>query len=145
MQNEEEKLIRILIRTLLVFVVLFMILKSIRHKVLSNTESSILKVFLNSFPNLAEGVCGVLILTSISIYGTRILLKLEKPKVIWLGFISFFIAVIYVITQELKIHNLGGKNIYDPIDVMFSILGLLIGLSIVLYFNRYRAKDPGKS
>jgi len=41
------------------------------------------------------------------------------------------LASIYVITQEFKIHDLGGRNIYDPNDVVFSIIGLLVGLGIV--------------
>jgi hypothetical protein len=58
------------------------------------------------------------------------------PQNLILYLLAVTFAGIYVITQELKIHNLGGQNIYDPNDVVFSILGLIIGFSIVLYFDR---------
>lgn len=41
------------------------------------------------------------------------------------------LASIYVITQEFKIHNLGGTNIYDPNDVIASIIGLVFIWSLM--------------
>ena len=35
------------------------------------------------------------------------------------------LAAIYVITQEVKLHSIGGTNVYDPYDVAASIIGLL--------------------
>ena len=40
-------------------------------------------------------------------------------------------ATIYVISQELKFHNLGGNNVYDPYDLIASITGL-IGTFVVI-------------
>ena len=30
-----------------------------------------------------------------------------------------------MLTQEFKLHNLGGNNVYDPYDVVASIVGLV--------------------
>ena len=39
--------------------------------------------------------------------------------------LAVVIASIYVISQELKFHNLGGNNVYDSYDLIASILGLM--------------------
>ena len=40
----------------------------------------------------------------------------------------------YVLTQEFKLHDLGGRNVYDPYDVVASIVGLV---GTLLCFWRY--------
>ena len=40
-------------------------------------------------------------------------------------------AAVYVILQEFKIHNLGGENVYDPYDVVFSVIGLITAYLIL--------------
>lgn len=47
--------------------------------------------------------------------------------------LAVVLAGIYVITQELKIHNLGGDNITDTNDIIYSVIGLIIGYAIVLH------------
>ncbi len=42
------------------------------------------------------------------------------------------LSAIYVITQEYKIHNIGGNNVDDINDIWFSLGGLLAGLSLIL-------------
>ena len=49
--------------------------------------------------------------------------------------IATFLAAIYVILQEFKIHNLGGRNIYDPYDVIFSVLGLIAAYLLLLFLK----------
>tara|TARA_R110002072_G_scaffold37556_4_gene109712 strand:+ start:5653 stop:5820 length:168 start_codon:yes stop_codon:yes gene_type:complete len=46
-------------------------------------------------------------------------------------------AAIFVITQEMKFHNFGGKNIYDFNDVIASIIGLIV---IFVMLNIYGIK-----
>ncbi|MEM7574511.1 MAG: hypothetical protein AAF433_16525 [Bacteroidota bacterium] len=55
-------------------------------------------------------------------------LKLSNQNIYLL---AVLLAAIYVTTQELKIHNLGGANIYDPNDLIFSGIGLLTGAFLV--------------
>ena len=45
--------------------------------------------------------------------------------------IAVTITAIYVISQELKFHNLGGNNVYDPYDLIASIIGL-IGTFVII-------------
>lgn len=45
--------------------------------------------------------------------------------------IAVCVTSIYVISQELEYHNLGGNNVYDPYDLIASIIGLIITLVII--------------
>lgn len=135
MIKTHEQLIRKLIRTLFLVVFVFIILKSFRPQILSWSDNNILKTFLYSFPNLAEAVSGVLILTCILLYFFRILNNRKSPQDLILYLCAALLAGIYVITQELKIHNLGGKNIYDPNDLVFSIIGIVTGFCLVLIIS----------
>ena len=86
-----------------------------------------------SLPNLFEAIIGVLILTSIGIYlNLRVLRKKWRINRVLLYLIVPILGGIFVITQELKIHDLGGNNIFDKNDVVFSIMGLIIGVLIVI-------------
>ncbi len=120
--NDIRKLIRIQIGVLLLFIVF----KIVRSKILSS-ENNFIQVIGLSLPNLFEGILGVLILTALGLTLTRN--KNIKHNYIYILAIIF--AAIYVITQEFKIHNLGGKNVYDSNDVLFSLIGLFIGTIIV--------------
>ncbi|NNE26959.1 MAG: hypothetical protein HKN09_08965 [Saprospiraceae bacterium] len=116
-----------LARIQLLILVPFVFLKLIRPAVLENSSSEALKIFLLSAPNMFEGVMGVLILTGIGLYLSQYL-KL-KPTLVYIS--AIILTGVYVLTQEFKIHNLGGNNVYDPNDVIFSIIGILIGVTIV--------------
>ena len=88
---------------------------------------SFMVILVNSFPNFAEAILGTLVLA-----GMAMVLKDRQPKHFGhlkdgtLYLIVSILAGIYVISQELKFHNLGGNNVYDPYDVVASILGLLL-------------------
>lgn len=103
----------------------------LRPFVLANNFPEVINIFVLSLPNLCEAVCGLLLLTNISLVSNFYLFK-NKINV---GIIYFAVGIVtslYVILQELKIHNLGGKNVYDPYDVVFSIVGLVIGMGYLL-------------
>lgn len=75
-----------------------------------------------SLPNLMEAIMGSLV----------VLIFLESwnrsgpnVKSIFIHLIGITLAGIYVITQELKWHNLGGNNVYDPNDLVASVIGLV--------------------
>jgi len=68
-----------------------------------------------------------LILTGVGVY----LNKYIKTKYSFIYIIAIILASIYVITQELKIQNLGGNNIYDFNDIIFSIIEIITGAMIV--------------
>ncbi|MCB0667664.1 MAG: hypothetical protein KDC80_17665, partial [Saprospiraceae bacterium] len=123
----EEALIK-LARIQIVVILVFIILKLIRPFVLEEVSIDFVRIIVLSFPNLAEGIVGTLILTGILLLFFRRFMKSEKPGNTTIYLLSGFLAAVYVLLQEFKIHNLGGNNIYDPNDVLFSILGLGLGL-----------------
>jgi len=107
--------------------VLFVFFKSIRRNVLADKPPEFVQAFLLSFPNFCEGVIGVLTLTMLGLYFNK-KLKISNEMIYATATI---LAAIFVITQEMKIHNLGGNNVYDPNDIVFSIVGLVVGFIIV--------------
>lgn len=119
--NDLSKLTRIQVLTICVFV----IIKFNRPAVLRSETPDIIKTVFLSLPNFIEGFIGVLILTGLFLYiNHKWIRKFSHLKVYIL---AMALAGVYVITQELRIHNLGGNNVYDPNDVLFSILGLALG------------------
>lgn len=86
----------------------------------------ILKTISNSLPNFIEAYVGVFCIS-----GLFLLAKIKSYSWVrnlsekWVYAISTVLAAIFVITQEMKFHNLGGRNIYDPNDVVASIIGLV--------------------
>ena len=118
-------------RIQIVVIILFIFFKLIRPMVLSGRSPEFFKKFLLSFPNFCEGVIAVLILTGFGIYLNRYI----TTKNTFIYLIAIVLASIFVITQEIKIHNLGGYNIYDPNDLIYSIIGILVGAVIVFRLN----------
>ncbi len=114
-------------RIQIVVIVLFIFFKVIRPSILRSESHEFFKKFLLSFPNFCEGVIGVLVLTGVGLYFNKYL----KTKNLTIYITAIIFASIFVITQEVKIHNLGGENIYDPNDLIYSIIGILTGAMIV--------------
>ncbi len=114
---------------IIVIAIFFIMKKFVRPFVLESDFHPLADIIVYSFPNLCEGIIGVLSATYVLLYLNLRSLRWSE-KAIYL--IATFLAGVYVITQEFKIHNIGGNNIFDPYDVLFSIIGLLIGLGIIL-------------
>ncbi len=97
------------------------------------------EVLVNSLPNLSEAIIGTLLLTGI---GSRLRARSAgrlgdlPDTVVYL--LAILVSGVYVLSQELKFHNLGGNNIYDPWDLLFSIVGLA-AMGVVL--RRYGFAD----
>ncbi|WP_299247535.1 hypothetical protein [uncultured Aquimarina sp.] len=122
-----------LARIQFLLIILFVIFKFIRPAVLNSDSPEWIKITLLSLPNFFEAVIGTLILTGIGLYlNLRILSKKRQIKRNLIYAVASILAGIYVITQELKLHNLGGNNIYDSNDLIFSVIGLIIGYLIII-------------
>ena len=82
-------------------------------------------VFVGSLPNLLEGIFGTLILAGIALEGRR-----RLPRVLGrapdgaLHLLAGALAGVYVVTQEFGIHQLGGGSVFDPWDVVASVVGV---------------------
>ncbi len=118
---------------ILVFILNKLIL---RPWILGNDLPDIFQIATHSIPNLTEAVIGTLILTGFLLQARQYFnQKLGFLKDIQIYLIALGLASVYVITQELKFHNLGGENVYDPYDLIASIIGLFGTFLIVQNFG----------
>lgn len=113
----------------------------IRPHILSNDYPEIARLFVLSLPNLCEAIIGTFLVINALMCVNARYVKLERrwsEKGIYLA--TFLGSGIFVITQELKIHNLGGRNVYDPYDVLFSIFGLILSFVLLMYIRPQLSK-----
>ncbi len=89
-----------------------------------------------SIPNFVEAIVGTVVLTGIFLRIRNSLSdKIASVKDVYIHILAVSTAALYVITQELKIHNLGGNNIYDPNDLIASIIGLVLTFGLIQVFG----------
>ncbi|WGD33984.1 hypothetical protein [Olleya sp. YS] len=129
-----EKMIDImkLARVELIIIPIFIFLKLIRPSVLDSESPEFFKIALLSFPNFFEAIIGTLTLTGLGLIVNDKLNRRYQIRTRSIYILAVILAGIYVLTQELKIHNLGGNNVFDINDLIFSFVGLIIGYWIVL-------------
>jgi len=121
-----------LARIELLIIPIFAFFKLIRPSVLKSSSPEFFKLALLSLPNFFEAIIGTLTLTGVGLLiNDRVKEQYQiTPKFIYLLAVIF--AGIYVSTQELKLHNLGGNNVFDRNDLIFSFIGLIIAYLIVM-------------
>ena len=107
----------------------------LRPWVIEHDLPELFQIVVFSIPNLIEAILGTLVLTGILLQLRQKLNKLENTKETTVYMIASCIAALYVISQELKFHNLGGNNIYDPYDLGASIIGLLLTSMVINKFG----------
>jgi hypothetical protein len=114
----------------------------IRNWILENDLPDFFLIVTYSIPNLVEAIIATLILTGILLqlrqYFNK---KLGSIKAVHIHIIASIIAAVYVISQELKFHNLGGNNVYDPYDLLASCIGLVGTFGITRLFGFTSEKD----
>jgi len=106
----------------------------IRPIVIENEITGLIKIFSMSYPNFCEAIAGTIVIAFMLLvingkFGKKGLGLKEE----YIPLISILTSGIYVLLQEFKIHNIGGTNVYDPYDVIFSIIGLIIAYGLLLY------------
>ncbi|WP_271784594.1 hypothetical protein [Aquimarina algiphila] len=97
----------------------------LRPWVLDNNFYMVFKVIVLSIPNTIEAIFGTLIITALLLRLRHYLNKTHSIKDFYIYLIAVSIASLYVISQELKWHNLGGNNVFDINDVIASVIGLI--------------------
>jgi len=113
----------------------------LRPWILENETPNVFLIFTYSIPNLIEAIIGTLILTGILLQVRQYFNKnFGSIKDTYIHIIAVSIASIYVISQELKFHNLGGNNVYDPYDIVASIIGL-IGTFVIIQLLGFTEKS----
>jgi len=115
----------------------------LRPWVRANLEESALLILVNSLPNFIEALIGTVVLAGIGfVLRTRFSDKLANTTDRTIYAFATLLAGIYVITQEINLHSLGGNNVYDPYDLGASIIGLLFTFVVL---NTYGLlADPRK-
>lgn len=110
-------------------ILVFVVVKHLRSELAQAFPSAAFKVFLYSFPNFAEGLVGFLALAMVLLLAAqRRRLARRFLSLPWICACAFFGSALYVISQELGLHDLGGHQSYDAYDILFSIAGLIAGL-----------------
>lgn len=133
--------IRKLIRIQIFVIVLFIFFKWTRRPIIDFGVPEFVEITLYSLPNFWEAIAGTITLTAAGLVANhRLLLPEKRLKEQTIYLLSIILGGIFVITQELKIHNLGGDNIYDPYDLGFSIVGLIF--SYLLFINLKPSVKP---
>ena len=108
----------------------------IRPYILKNDVHEIFQIMTLSVPNLIEAIVGTLLLTGILMQIRQQFGKyFASINDTYIHVIAVCMASIYVITQELKFHNIGGNNVYDPYDIIASVIGLLAIFCIIQFFG----------
>jgi len=106
----------------------------IRKWIIDNESPDFLLIVTYSIPNLIEAIIVTLILTGVLLQLREYFNKqLGSIKTVYIHVIASILAAVYVITQELKFLNLGGNNVYDPNDLLASLIGL-IGTFLIIQF-----------
>jgi len=107
----------------------------LRPWVVQNELSTFFQIIVFSIPNLIEAILGTLILTGILLHLRQYSQKTQniQDATVYLAAVS--ISFLYVTSQELKFHNLGGNNVYDPYDLIASVIGLLMTYTIIRKFG----------
>jgi hypothetical protein len=108
----------------------------IRNWISENDSPAFLLIVTYSIPNLLEAIILTLILTGVLLQVRQHFNKqFGSIKTLHIHILSSSIASVYVISQELKFHNLGGNNVYDPYDLLASIIGLVGTFGIIRLFG----------
>lgn len=133
-----------LIRLYLGGLVLFFINKFVlRPYILENDFPTWADVFVLSVPNTLEAVFGMGIIgAALSVARERFRNRLGwiPDLTIYLGALA--IAGTYVLTQEFKLHNLGGRNVFDPHDAVASVIGLVVMFVLFVRLGVLQASAP---
>ncbi len=108
----------------------------LRPWVLENETSEFFQIIVLSIPNLIEAIIGTLLLTGIILQlKYRFNKKMGYMKDEYIYLLAVSLASIYSVSQEFKFHNLGGNNVYDPYDVIASLIGLGITYGLIQVFG----------
>ena len=120
--------LRLTTRVIFVVVVAFVVNKFLlRPYVLAHEFPLAARIFVLSVPNFLEAIAGSMLLCNLALAGRHrnyVGIRAFSNQQIYCA--AVVVTAIYVVSQEFKLHNLGGANVYDPFDVVFSVVGLFL-------------------
>lgn len=118
------------------FIFFFLNKFALRPFVLDGDFPNWIDTFVLSLPNTIETIFGM------GIVGAALAVILEKLKprfgevpdlAIYIS--TLILAGAFVLTQEFKLHNLGGRNVFDPNDAVASVIGLTLMFILFVRFG----------
>lgn len=109
------------------------------------------EVVVYSSPNLMEAIVGMTVIAVLLLLARR-----RYPRFrAWTSELTVYaltagLAGTFVLTQEFKLHDLGGRNVYDPWDAVASAVGVVVMWAVFSHFgvlkpvpSRGRPSDAG--
>ena len=108
---------------------------ALRPWITANSGSNLMVALAYSLPNFLEAVMGVILVSGILTYVRDMNKAFQQTDDVAIYLASGLISAAYVFSQELGIHNLGGNNVYDPNDMLASLLGLVVSTGMLCCFG----------
>ena len=138
MHPKPEILIKRHIKVIFITAFLLFVLNKLylRNEVLNSDSELLLRIIVLSLPNAVEAIMGMFIVVGLLLIARGYFdstLKLLSDTVVYM--LGLFITAIYVFSQEINLHSIGGNNTFDPFDLIASAVGLFISLSVVFVFG----------
>lgn len=101
-----------------------------------------LGVLTYSVPNFCEAVMGLTVISGLLWWSQQrglALFRGWRPRGILA--LATVLTGTYVLTQEVGMHRLGGNNVFDPNDVLASLLGLAMTAGLFLKYGVLEEKS----
>ncbi len=114
----------------------------VRRWVLRSDAPAFVDTIVLSLPNAVEamvGMTGIAVLLFLARERFRARMQATPDGIIYI--VTALATTAFVVSQELNLHRLGGTQVYDPLDVAASMVGVLLMLFL---FVRRGVCDPAQ-
>lgn len=132
--------IRVYLGALVVFLVNKFVVRPLTRGVDLNVG---VEVFIYSSPNALEAIVGTTNIVVLLLFARARLGRSWRDASLYT--LGALVAAVFVLTQEFRLHDLGGRNVYDPLDAVASVLGVLLMWGLFLRYGVLSASSetPG--
>lgn len=115
---------------------------AVRPWVLHNVDEGLATVMVNSLPNLVEAIIGTIDIAIVIFLVVRANTWLRRR----IGYMTMYVAAttiagFFVISSELNWIRIRGPNVYDPNDIIASVIGLFMILFLLTRFGLVREQE----
>ncbi len=102
----------------------------------------LIEVVIFSSPNAVEAIVGMTSIAVLLLLARRHWRRFENIRDAWIYSAAAVLTLAFVLTQEFRLHDLGGRNVYDPNDAVASVVGVL---AMWLLFSRWGVLEPARA
>ena len=125
------------------FILFFLNKFLLRPFVLDNNFPDWADTFVLSVPNTIETIFGMGIIgAALSVAREKFRNRLGGVPDLAIYLCTLTITATYVLTQEFRLHNLGGRNVFDPNDAIASVIGLVVMFLLFVRFGIIEQSRP---